>query len=425
MPKWGRVLLGLAAVGGLLLAPPVWRRAGKPAYAPPQAEAQTTAGASDQFRRVWATPTVGFRGAALSPEGGFVGIISGYAPGKTGEKVALWRWADRPAKPLWNRPEPGASLVAVGAGGRTVLACARMNAQRRQVSIRKGADGARMSDPQTSTLGGAIWEMQMSADGQYAGITTGDGGLYRVTLGYGETAPTFRRWSLGGIGNSVDLTPRNTYLVAGTWDESGVSCYALKGDGTPAWRFPNERTTKEVCQTLQRRLFEAQITRNGRFVLGLSYANARQSDGTLYLWRCDGDGTPLWTHPLGVNTFFPKALISQDGQTVAVTYMRLMAQGRRTVPERSLMVMNGDHQVLWEKGGLWFSPTLVAMAPDGHRVTVSDGGKMLYNVNASGRITYPYAFKGTATIRQTLSSPDGRFVLVYTSDGWLHLLQIG
>ena len=160
-------------------------------------------------------------------------------------------------------------------------------------------------------------------------------------------------------------------------------------------------------------------------MLGLSYANARQSDGTLYLWRCDGDGTPLWSHALGVNTFFPRALISQDGQTVAVTYVRMIAQGSRTVAERSLMMINGGGQVLWEKGGLWLSPTLVAMASDGQRVTVSDGAKMLYNLNASGRVTSTYPFKGTAAIRQTMSSPDGRFVLVYTSDGWLHLLQIG
>jgi WD40 repeat protein len=300
-----------------------------------------------------------------------------------------------------------------------------MNPLQRLVSIRKGVDGARMCDVQTGTVTGAIWDVQMSADGQYAGITTGDNSLYRVTLGYGETTPTFTHWPLDGIGNSVDLTAHNTYIAAGTWDQTGVSCYALKGDGTPTWEFPNDRTPPETRQALEHRLFEAQFTTNGRFVLGLSYDNARQSDGTLYLWRCDGDGTPLWSHPLGLNTFFPKALISQDGQTVAVTYVRMIAQGSRTVPERSLLVMNGDGQVLWEKGGLWFSPTLVAIAPDGHRVTVSDGVRMLYNVNSSGRITTPYQFKGTATSRQTVSTPDGGSLLVYTSDGWLHLVQIG
>lgn len=421
VPKIGRILLGLLAIGGLLLAPSLRRRtAQQPTDT--QAEAQTK---SDSFKRVWATPVTGFRGAAVSPDGGYVGILSGFAPGKSSEKAALWKWADRPLKPLWSRAEPGASLIAVSADGHTVLSCAQMNPLQRLVSIRKGADGARMSDPKTGTVTGAIWDVQISADGQYAGITTGDGGLYRVKLGYGETTPSFARWSLDGIGNSVDLTARNTYIAAGTWDQTGVSCYALKGNGQPAWQYPNDRTLKETRQTLEHRLFEAQFTGNGRFVLGLSYANARQSDGTLYLWRCDGDGTPLWRHELGLNTFFPKALISQDGQTIVVTYMRMIAQGSRTVPERSLLVLNGDGQAQWEKGGLWFSPTLVAMAPDGHRVTVSDGVRTLYNVNSSGRITTPYQFKGTATIRQTVSTPDGRVVLVYTSDGWLHLVQIG
>lgn len=424
MSKLGRILLGLCAVGALLLAPSLRRRAAQPLTGT-QAEAQTASDTSDGFKRVWATPVTGFRDAAVSPDGSYVGILSDYAPGKRSEKVALWHWADRPLKPLWSRAESEASLVAVSAEGRTVLSCAQLNPLQRLVSIRKGADGARMCSVQTATVKGAIWDVQLSADGQYAGITTGDGGLYRVKLGYGETTPTFARWPLDGIGNSVDLTTRNTYIAAGTWDQTGVSCYALKGDGTPTWQFPNERTTKETRQTLDHRLFEAQFTGNGRFVLGLSYANARQSDGTLYLWRSDGDGTPLWRHELGLNTFFPKALVSQDGQTIVVSYMRMIAQGSRTVPERSLLVLNGDGQVLWEKGGLWFSPTLVAMAPDGHRLTVSDGGRMLYNVNSSGRITTPYQFKGPATIRQTVSTPDGRVILVYTSDGWLHLVQIG
>lgn len=421
MSKLRRLLLGLAA-GGLLLVPSVARWTGRLSSGP-AAEAQSGSTAPDLFRRVWAAPVSGFREAALSPEGDYVGVIWGYSPGKVSQKLSLWRWATRPDRPLWSRLEADASMLAVGAKGRTVLTCARMDTLHRQVSVRKGIDGARMK---AQEVDGAVWDVRMSADGQYAGVTTGNRKLYLVTLGYGDTAPQFGHpWDLGGIGNSVAMTPRNTYLATGTWDQTGVSCFAVHGDGKPAWQYPNERTTPEARQILQRRLFEAQIAQDGRYVLGLSYANARRSDGTLYLWRCDGDGTPLWTHALGINTVLPKALISQDGRLVAVTYARMTTGRSRPIMARSLRVLDGDGHRQWEKGNLWFSPTLLAMAPDGHRVTVSDGVKTLYNVNENGRITSTYSFKGAVTIQHTSVSPDGHFLLVYTSDGWLHLFQVG
>ena len=66
-------------------------------------------------------------------------------------------------------------------------------------------------------------------------------------------------------------------------------------------------------------------------------------------------------------------MISADGGCVAVTYTRLITHGEQTVAERRLLVLDDAGNTLWEKGGLLFSPTLVSVAADGHRVTVSDG----------------------------------------------------
>ena len=116
-------------------------------------------------------------------------------------------------------------------------------------------------------------------------------------------------------------------------------------------------------------------------------------------------------------------MISADGGCVAVTYTRLITHGEQSVAERHLLVLDGAGNTLWEKGGLLFSPTLVSVAADGHRVTVSNGPNTLYDLNDEGRITAPYRFGGT--IRATVASPDGRWLLVYTGDGLLNLMKLG
>ncbi len=409
--------IGAAALAGLLCVSGL-RHATERLFSVPRAEAlpDDATSSTDTFKRVWTLPVQGYRAAALSPDGKFIGLVSNYTPGKAGEKLSLWRWADRPDKPLWSRSQAGASLVAVGMGGQTVLACARMNPMQPFISVRKGSDGTQV--PQ-KPLDGAVWDVQMSADGQSAAVTTGGRGLY---LFPSIERSGFHRYGLGGIGNTVSVTADNTYLTAGTWDESGVACFTVSG--TEVWQYPNAEDAPRH-QALTTRIFEVQMAQRGHTVLGVSYANAHQSDGTLYLWRSDGDGTPRWTHSLGVDTFFPKALISEDGQCIAVTYLRQITRGDRSISERRLLVLDQDGGTVWEKGNLLFSPTLVALAPDGHRITVSDGQRTLYNLNSAGRITAIYPLKGTAAIRETMSTPDGRSLLVYTSDGLLSLFQIG
>lgn len=416
-----RFWAGLAVLFVLALVTAAWQWTGRVvgAAAGAQASAADAPLTPDTIKWVWTTPTpvVGYRAAAISPDGKYVGLVFNHVPGTSQEKLSLWRWPDRPDKPLWTRPEPDASLVVVGRGGETVLACARMDPLRPFLSVRKGADGAQVKE---KPLDGAIWDVQMSADGQSAAVTTGSRGLYLFPSV--ERSGSTRFPTLTGIGSSIALTANGTYLAVGTWDDSGVSCDTLKK--TQVWQYPKPDDAPKR-QALTSRIFETEITNNGQFVLGLSYANARKSDGTLYLWRCDGDGTPLWVHPLGADTFFPKALMSEDGKFVAVTYLQLVTRGDQSISERRLLVLNGAGKKIWERGNLLFSPELVALAPDGHRVTVSDGQKTLYNLDAGGRFTAIKPLKGSATIRETMSTPDGRSVLVYTSDGFLNLFQIG
>lgn len=423
-----RFIIGAVALAVAAVVPSAWHR---PTHLMVDAKAQAavplTPIVPETIRPIWHISTHGYRCAALSPDGKYVALISHYTPGLQTEKLSLYKWQSHPNAPIWTRAEPNASLVAVGADAITLMTCAHMNPTERMVSFRRGIDGARITQ---SKVDGPIWSVTTSPNGQYAALTTGapfgsgsdsaGRGLYLFSL---SDRPAINRFpTLPGIGNSVGLASTNTYVAAGTWDESAVVCYTM--NQTKVWQYPRESDV-QAKQALANRVFTVDMAQMGHFVLGVSYANAHHSDGTLYLWRTDGDGTPLWTHKLGVGTSFPKALVTKNANFVAVSYTQQITHGDQTISEQRLLVLDHDGKLLWEKGNLLFSPTLLGVAPDGHRVTVSDGQKNLCNLDSDGRVTKILPIKSAQTILDTTTTPNGRFMLVHTSDGSLNLYQIG
>ena len=405
-----RVLTGLVAIGGVFALTGFWQQAGHRFHASPDAALAQAADTVDTFQRVWAQPVPGFRAAALSGNGSSIVTVG------ADSRVRLWDWQRRPTHALWNRVVLGASQVAVTMGAQTVLAYAPLDPTHKVLTFLNAQGQLVLSSP----LDGAIWDVQCSADGSSAAVSTGSHSLYRYALG---PHPALNHWRLNGIGSSLSLTPDGSTLIAGTWgalpkDGSGVASYTTRG--AALWQYP---ATTQAQQALSNRLFETQTARNGRCILGMSYANVHAGDGTLYFWRGPATGQPVWTHALGEDTSDPQAMVSQDGHFVAVTYTRLITHGDQSVAERRLLVLDDTGNTLWEKGGLLFSPTLVSIAADGHRVTVSDGRSTLYHLNDEGRMVIHYAFG--ATIRRTLASLDGRWLLVYTGDGLLNLMKLG
>ena len=102
---------------------------------------------------------------------------------------------------------------------------------------------------------------------------TGGKFLYLYTLSedrYQDGDKRVHHWSLGGIGNSIAFPAVGSYLVTGTWDDSGIACYTPQG--LCLWQYPE---TAAARQKLSNRLFTAQLSGNGRYVLGVSYGNIR------------------------------------------------------------------------------------------------------------------------------------------------------
>ncbi len=363
---------------------------------------------------LWSRQIAGFRGAALSPQGELIALSSG-ARGA----ISLWHWRTQPDKPLWIHPATGASSVAVSAAGSFVLAWSALDPAHPDFTILRGEEGTTLSHRR---LDGAIWDAQLSADGCYAGAVTGGKFLHLYTLSDQPYTDQDKRihppWSLGGIGTSLSFTTAGSYLVTGSWDDSGIACYTPLG--ARLWQYPEDADAR---RRMADRLFTAQLSGSGRYVLGLSYGNVRESDPTLYLWRSDGGGNPLWKMDFGEDAFYPTAQITADGRYVAVSYLRQIVRGDQSLSERKVRVLDRDGNVLWERGGLLFSPTLVALAPDGQRIIVSDGQRTLYALDAQGRLVTSYPLPGS--IRQTTVSADGKSLLVYSGDGTLSLFRLG
>lgn len=406
-----RWLWGMGVALGLLCLAAVWL------YSSSTRAADKKPTPSAPLTLLWRRPIAGFRGAALSPQGELIALASG-AKGA----VSLWHWRTQPNKPLWVHAATNASSVDVSAAGSFVVAWAALDPAQPEFTVLRGEDGTTLSH---RTLDGAVWDAQLSTDGVCAGVVTGGKSLWLYTLSDqpyrpGKAEKRIRQWSLGGIGASVAITspPAASYLVTGAWDDSSVACYTLLGKRL--WQYPENALARH---RLADRLFTAQISGNGKYILGTSYGNVRESDPILYLWRSDGGGTPQWKTELGDDAFYPTAQITADGRFVAVSYLHQIVRGERSLSEHRLRLMDRDGSLLWSHGGLLFSPTLVALAPDGG-VLVSDGQKTLYALRGKdGRIVASYPQPGL--VRQTALSADGQVLLVYTGDGTLSLYRVG
>ncbi len=404
-----RQRLGGAAVALCLLClPAVWLRPGNTRAEEKKPPAPLSL--------LWTRSIAGFRGAALSPQGELIALSSGPKGA-----VSLWHWRTQPDRPLWVHPATNASSVDVSAAGSFVVAWSALDPSQPEFTILRGDDGATLSH---RTLDGAVWDAQLSADGCYAGVVTGGKSLWLYTLSDQPYLPGKREkrihlWSLGGIGNSIDITspPAGSYLVTGSWDDSGVACYTLRG--ACLWQYPEDPAARHKMAD---RIFTAQLSGSGKYVLGISYGNVRGSNPVLYRWRSDGGGNPQWKTELGEDAFYPRAQISEDGRYVAVSYLRQIVRGDQSLSEHRLRLLDRDGSTLWERGGLLFSPTLIALAPDGS-ILVSDGQRTLYALGKDGRILANYPQPGL--LRQTALSADGHVLLVYTGDGTLSLFRVG
>jgi hypothetical protein len=361
--------------------------------------------ASDALQDVWSKPQPfpNLLSVSLSPNGAFFATVAG---GK--HQITIYHQNGRL---IWTKPAPTVSSAIVSNDGETVIAFAPLDPTRTAIRIYRGQHGDAEYD---STLDGAVWDVDISSDSKTATVVTGGHSLYLFHL---DDALKHDRWSLPGAGNSVAISRNDQYVVAGTWDTSGISVYDKTGK--LQWPFPEKAADQA---SVANRLFEAQIAHDAPVMLGISYANFHHSSPKVYFWSLRHPVNPLWTRDLGPDASYPKALIAANGQYVALSYLTSVSHGDQTLEERHLMVLDRFGDQVFYLPGFMFSPNLVATSADGATIVISDGHKSLYTVSINDRMSAPLVF--ASPIRQTVASQDGHYVLVYTIDGRMSLMRL-
>ena len=365
---------------------------------------------------VWSKPLsiAGFQSAAISANGKFIVAIT-----RVPNVISVYQQDQRL---VWSHSTEDIGSALISNDGKFVLAFTALDPLHPTIRVYSGPKGAEVTD---FRLDGAVWDVDISNDGTLATVVTGTRSLYRIHL---TSTPTLdnERLVLAGIGNSVATSADGKYVAAGTWDESGVSI----SDGVSTWKCADHLPGQPAATSsnpVVNRLFEAQIAYNDRYILGISYRNLRHSAPYVYLWSLgahgETHGSLLWApRELGADTIFPKAMITANGQYIALTYLTSVVHNDRKLQERHLLVLDHYGNEVCSLPGFLLSPHLVAVSADGSSIIVHDGKRALYSVTPDGRMSLGRTMP--STIMQTIASEDGRFILVYTRDGNLNLYRI-
>lgn len=340
---------------------------------------------------LWKQPTDPPVSLTVSPDGRFFGVVT---------KEGFVRCYDSRGQVFWQHEARGATDVLIAQNGTSVLLFSRLNPTNCVVRFyRKDGELLWEHDAESS-----IWSAAVSPDGQYAAIGTGKGHIYLYSP-Y-PNRPRWRRIRPGGIVHSITFTPDSQAIVAGTWQKSGICCYTIRGRFL--WR----------CMHYTERQYELQVSGDGRMILGLKSGNQHSLDTEIRLWNMSGK--LLWSRT--IRGFDPCARISPQSHFIAVSYASYRKRKKEQILERKVAVYDTNGRLLWNKGGLFFSPSLVSLSPTGESVVVSDCKQSFYNMDCKGKILSKVTLGGN--IRDHESSNDGRRILAYCGDGCLYVVQV-
>lgn len=302
---------------------------------------------------------------------------------------------------LWEQHVEGATDVLVARNGQSVLVYSKLNPIYQDVTFFR-VDGRKLW---THRLDGCIWSGAVSADGMRAVVTTGERYVYLYEPD--PHRPRYHRWRMQGIGYSVLFTPDNKRVVIGTYQKPMLICYDVAGQSQWSSKCDSERQ------------YELHISADSKSIIGTIPATQYNPGAEIRFWA--SNGKLVWNKE--ITGFDVHALVSPQSQYVAVSSANTIPSRKGPgILERKVSVYKSDGQLLWEKGGLFFGPHLVALSPTGSSVIVSDGEHSVYNIDRRGRILSKLDMNGS--IRKAVSTEDGHHILVHCGDDWLYMMGV-
>jgi hypothetical protein len=341
----------------------------------------------------WQNPVKQPLSLSMSAGGQYCGIV---------EKGGIVRIYGPKGKLQWKQQVKGATDVMVARNGQSVLVYSRLNPIYQEVNFFR-MNGSLLW---TCRVKGCVWSGAVSADGVHAAVTTGERYVYLYEAD--PHRPSYRRWRLQGIGYSLLFTPDNKRVVVGTYQKPMLACYDLTGEMLWSSKCDSERQ------------FELRVSADSKSIVGVIPATRYNPGAEIRFWSSGGH--LVWRQPL--QGFDAHALVSPQSQYVAVSYANTIPSRKGgEIVERKVAVYKANGGLLWDKGGLFFGPHLVALSPTGSSVIVSDGEHSVFNIDQRGRILSKMNMNGS--IRTAVSTEDGRRILLYCGDDWLYLMGVG
>ncbi len=228
-------------------------------------------------------------------------------------------------------------------------------------------------------LDGEVIGMAIAPDGRSAFVSTTGLRMYVFDL---STSPKWRRVHTDKNLESLEYNTIMDALIARTSDPSGFGLFDISGAqrwwiAQPSGMFTMEPCAQDglILTTL------AHLTPTPHFEIALYSAVGRR-----LLWQ-------------KVDGYEPRAAVSANGKLLAMSYRRKLAHKRASVMERRIALWTASGDRLWEEGGLFFKPVLIAVAEQPDGVIVAEDYSLLSALNKFGRLAWRGPALGSGLVR--------------------------
>lgn len=328
---------------------------------------------------------------ATSPEEEYTGCI--------GEDHLL-RYMNQYGEILFTKESGHATDLIISENGECMITFAKFDPDEKAVLFLR-ANGQRIWQHEVQ---GQIIESAVSQDGKYAAIATDSSQIYIYTLH--PRKPKYRRWNLENPAERITFIPGQEKIVVGTTGDPELICYNLRGG--QIW-------SRKIITEHQ---YDLTASRDGKMILGVFAGSLKTQMISINMYT--KTGLPLWRQT--IKGYDACALISPDGKQVGISYATTIQSKKTEMLERRVAVYSTTGELLWEKGGLFFAPRLVAHSPAQSAVIVTDCENSLYSMDKTGKITSKITLGGN--IGLIYASPHSGSIILYSRDGYLHAYTV-